>query len=104
MVDRVRGQGPDDIVDLRGRAADADLTCRSLCRLVVPALADLAAIYMIEDETLIRTGSAAADARTGALAEDVPGGLRVAMDDTTTLGRAFLSGQPAVTILSPADS
>src|SRR4051794_19812286 len=57
--------------------ADLEATCRSLCRLVVPAVADLAVVYTVDGTTLVRSGSASAGPVVSSVADSVFGGLTV---------------------------
>src|SRR3954452_9837617 len=57
--------------------ADLEATCRSLCRLVVPAVADLAVVYTVDGTRLVRSGSASAGPVVSSVADSVFGGLTV---------------------------
>src|SRR4051812_23500682 len=94
--DEGRDQGRVAGAGLAGRAPtpDPEDTCRSLCRLVVPAVADLAVIYTVDGDTLVRSGSASANPTISATADSLFGNLSVALATNHPLARIVKGRQP----------
>ena len=89
-----QGRAAGEVIDLRAPGADIEETCRALCRLVVPTVADLAAIYMVAGDRLVRSGSASATSSLSAVADNVFGGLTVALDAPHPLADIVNKGEP----------
>ena len=77
-------------------SVDESDTCRALCRIAVPGLADQASIYMLAGEELVRTGSASVNDELAEMTDRLLGGVRVPLADHHPLADAVRRARPVM--------